>query len=102
MQKRQQTLLDFIKDPLQNTAVWEEAHWPQKFEPDDESDWLEAVNIFEKTLGEVIAAVDDPQTDLYQVRQNGKTVLWAAMALLHHNGYHIDQMKAIGRQLGVW
>lgn len=102
MQKRQQTLLSFIKDPQHSTAVWEEAHWPQKFEPEHEQEWTAAIDSFERDLLETIDTINNPQTDLHRVQPNGKTILWAAMALLHHNGYHIGQMKALGRQLGVW
>ncbi|WP_224999139.1 hypothetical protein [Cesiribacter sp. SM1] len=102
MQARQNTLLNFMRDPENNEEVWEDAHWPQKFAPDNEKEWLEAIDQFEAELEEAISIIQNPQTPLYEEQENGKTISWAAMALFHHNGYHIGQMKAIGRQLGVW
>ena len=102
MRKRQQRLLSFIKDPQSSPDVWEDAYWPQQFKPKNKEEWQEEINQFEQELEQVIALVQDPHTDLFAVQENGKTRSWAAMALFHHNGYHIGQMKALGRQLGVW
>lgn len=102
MQHRQKQLLQFMKDPQEHAQVWEDAHWPQEFEPKEKSAWLEAVEEFEQTLAEAIRVVENPATPLYKPQPNGKSIAWAAMALFHHNGYHIGQMKALGRQLGVW
>ena len=102
MQKRQQGLLNFMKGPANNPEVWEDAHWPQKFAPENEQEWQQAINSFERDLEEAIKIVQNPNTQLFTLQENGKTISWAAMALFHHNGYHIGQMKAVGRQLGVW
>jgi uncharacterized damage-inducible protein DinB len=102
MKARQRTLLNFMKDPENSEEVWEEAQWPQKFVPDHEAEWQQAIDQFEAELEEVMSIVQSPQTPLYEEQENGKTISWAAMALFHHNGYHIGQMKAVGRQLGVW
>lgn len=102
MAARQRTLLNFIKDPENHTEVWGDAHWPQDFEPENEAAWRNSIHSFEQELEEVIRLVENPGTDLFKVQPNGKTIYWAALANLHHNGYHIGQMKAIGRQLGVW
>jgi uncharacterized damage-inducible protein DinB len=102
MRKRQQSLLQFIKDPGSNPDVWQDAYWPQRFEAENREEWLQEIHSFEQELEEAIHLVQDPSTDLFKVQENGKTISWAAMALFHHNGYHIGQMKALGRQLGVW
>ena len=102
MQKRQRSLLSFMKEPQHKQEVWEDAYWPQKFAPDNEQEWQQAIADFEKDLEEAIQIIQDPATDLYAVQENGKSLSWAAMALFHHNGYHIGQFKAVGRQLGVW
>ncbi|WP_255474064.1 hypothetical protein [Pontibacter qinzhouensis] len=50
----------------------------------------------------IIAVVRNPEQQLFEVHQNGKTIAWADMTALHHNSYHIGQLKTVGRQLGVW
>ena len=102
MARRQATLLSFMKDPKNNSEVWDDAHWPQNFVPESEEAWQSAINSFEQDLEEMVRIVQNPDTPLFEVQENGQTLSWAAMASLHHNGYHIGQMKAVGRQLGVW
>lgn len=102
MHNRQITLLSFMKDPANNLQVWPEARWPENHVPESEQAWHEAINRFENDLEEMIHIVNDPESRLFEVQENGKTLSWAAMTILHHNSYHIGQLKTIGRQLGVW
>ncbi|WP_026464318.1 hypothetical protein [Adhaeribacter aquaticus] len=102
MRARQNTLLSFMKDPENNQDIWPDAHWPENYAPASADEWEKAIAEFEKELNEMIDLVKNPEIDLFQVQSNGKTLAWAAMTTLHHNGYHIGQLKTIGRQLGVW
>lgn len=102
MQARQRTLLDFMKSPEQHPEIWPDAHWPENYVPQSEEEWNQAIDGFESELAGMVALVKNPETDLFRVHSNGKTLSWAAMTSLHHNGYHIGQLKTVGRQLGVW
>lgn len=102
MKHRQKVLLRFIKDPEGNPEVWPEAYWPDNTVPESEEAWNNAIAEFQKDLEEMINLVKDQSTELYKVHSNGKTFAWAAMTTFHHNAYTIGQVKAIGRQLGVW
>lgn len=102
MRERQRTLLNFMKDPEKNIEIWGDAIWPENHQPENRMEWENAINEFSKDMDEMISVVRNPHTDLYKVQSNGKTISWAAMACLHHNAYHIGQLKTIGRQLGVW
>lgn len=102
MRHRQKVLLDFMKDPAKNQDVWPDAYWPENPVPESEQVWKEGISSFEKELEEMIGVVNNPETDLLEVHENGKTLSWAAMTTFHHNAYTIGQVKAIGRQLGVW
>jgi hypothetical protein len=102
MRARQLTLLNFMKDPENNGEIWPDAHWPENYAPKNEQEWHSAIDAFERELQEMIELVKNPDTRLFDVQPNGKTLSWAAMTTLHHNGYHIGQLKTIGRQLGVW
>ena len=90
------------KDPDNNPDVWPEAPWPENHTPATEQVWLTAIASYEKDLADMIALVQNYSYPLLQVQKNGKTFSWAAMTALHHTGYHIGQLKTIGRQLGVW
>lgn len=102
MRHRQHILLDFIRNPQGNSETWPDAYWPAYPVPQNEEAWLRAIGTFEQELEEMIQLVQHPGTDLFQVDKNGKTICWAAMTAFHHNAYTIGQVKAIGRQLGVW
>lgn len=102
MKHRQKVLLKFMKDPEHNPEVWPEAYWPEDPVPESEEAWNASIAGFEKDLKEMIDLVKDSNDKLYEVRSNGKTLAWAAMTAFHHNAYTIGQIKAIGRQLGVW
>lgn len=102
MRQRQITLLQFMKDPARHPEVWPDAYWPENPVPESEQAWKEAIDRFESDLEEMIRLVQNPDSRLFEVQENGKTLSWAALTNLHHNAYTIGQIKAIGRQLGVW
>ena len=102
MRHRQRVLLDFMQNPQDNSDTWPDAYWPADPAPQNEAVWLQAIEAFEQDLGVMIQLVQDPESNLLQVHENGKTLAWAAMTTFHHNAYTIGQIKAVGRQLGVW
>jgi uncharacterized damage-inducible protein DinB len=102
MRHRQRVFLDFFRHPQNPPELWPQAYWPQNQQPENEAQWKESIAAFEAELEEMRRRVEDPETDLYMPRHEGKSLAWAALANAHHNGYHIGQIKAIGRQLGVW
>lgn len=102
MMHRQQILLNFMKDPEKNPNIWPEPYWPQDHIPKNEAEWKNTIEKFEKDLEEIIIIVRNPETNLHANTSNGKSLFWAAVANLQHNAYHIGQIKAVGRQLGVW
>lgn len=99
---RQKTLLEFMQQPDRDIAVWPDAHWPENHCPASSEEWNAAIDAYEQELQEMIALVQHPATDLFKIQPNGKSISWAALTTLHHTGYHIGQLKTIGRQLGVW
>ena len=99
---RQHTLLNFMKDPENYLDVWPDAPWPENHVPESKAEWENAISEYEAELQEMIQIVKNPETQLFQKQANGLTLSWAAMTTLHHTGYHIGQLKTVGRQLGVW
>lgn len=102
MHRRQALFLDFMRNPGRVQNLWPDAYWPDSSSPGSEVAWSEAVSGFERDLREIITIVENPATPLFEEQANGKSIFWAAVANLQHNAYHIGQIKAIGRQLGVW
>ncbi len=99
---RHKVFLQFMKNPAKETDLWPEAHWPQNHQPKSSGEWNSAIDEYEAELKEMIDIIKDPKIPLFEKQANGRTLSWAAMTVLHHTGYHIGQLKTVGRQLGVW
>jgi len=99
---RHRILLEFMKDPDKNQDIWPEAYWPENHQPETRQEWDSAIDRYEEDLQEMIALVSHPGTDIFKSDENGDSISRAALTVLHHTGYHIGQLKTIGRQLGVW
>ena len=99
MHHRQLILLNFMRSPEENHNLWPDAHWPEEYAPESKEAWDKAIDDFEKDLQEIMSILES--APLFR-KFGGKTIYEAALTTLHHNAYHIGQMKTIGRQLGVW
>ena len=99
---RHKVFLQFMKQPSQNIDLWPDAPWPQNHQPKSAEEWNSAIDEYETDLKEMINFIKDPGNPLFEKQTNERNFSWAAMTVLHHTGYHIGQLKTIGRQLGVW
>src|SRR5690606_13035956 len=79
MRHRQRVLLDFIRDPQGNRTTWPDAYWPADPVPQNEGVWLQTIATFERELEEMIRVIQNPESDLFKVHENGKSLAWAAM-----------------------
>lgn len=99
---RHRQILAFMQDPKKNQQIWQEAEWPKNHEPANREEWYAEIEEFQKEIKEMKKIILDRDISIFFIHENGKSFSDAAMISLHHTGYHIGQLKAIGRQLGVW
>lgn len=99
---RHTDLLNFMKDPDKDQNYWPEAFWPKNYQPQSRREWDQIIDRYEEDLEEMINLIRNPDVDVLKQNKDGKNITWAALTVLHHTGYHIGQLKTIGRQLGVW
>ena len=99
---RQQVLYKFMKQPEKEMDLWPDAHWPENHQPETSQEWHNEIYQYEKELQEVLELVQNTDHPLLQKNAEGNSVFEAALILLHHTGYHVGQLKTVGRQLGVW
>ena len=99
---RHNTFLQFMKQPEKEIDMWPQAPWPENHQPQSREEWDKAIDEYEAELKEMINLIKDPKFPLFEKQANGRNFSGAAMTVLHHTGYHIGQLKTIGRQLGVW
>ncbi len=103
----QKDLLDFCVNPhYAHTLQWPEDYWPRRPEPPNATAWTTSVAQFkadrERLLSEVVR---NPGVDLFALVPAGKgpqTYLRAILLVADHAAYHVGQLVAVRRALGLW
>lgn len=100
----QRDILDFSRDPDHESAPWPEGYWPDDPAPPAPEAWEKSVAAFRTDLAAFCALIQNPQTDpLEPFPWDGeKNLLREALLLADHNAYHVGQMVAVRRALGLW
>ncbi|MFK7738179.1 MAG: DinB family protein [Pirellulaceae bacterium] len=81
-----------------------DGYWPSTNEPPTENAWDESVVAFRRDLESVVELIMNPKTDLFRPLPHGgdHTILREALLVADHNAYHIGQIIAMRRTLGIW
>jgi hypothetical protein len=99
----QRDILEFSRNPGHASPEWPEGYWPPRDAPPGPAAWSRSVREFENDLEAMQALVADPRTDLHAriPHGTGQTILREALTLGAHNSYHIGQLMALRRMLGI-
>jgi hypothetical protein len=83
---------------------WPDAYWPKPAEPAAEDEWDIAVAQLNEDRHAMCEVIADPARDLYKPFPwgDGQSLLREAMVLIDHNSYHLGEMVAVRRILGIW
>ena len=97
-------ILEFSRNPNHVSPGFPEGYWPKTPGPPSDAEWEKSVQMFQRDLGEMIALLKNPKTDLYAKipHGDGQTILREALVLADHNGYHLGQIVDLRRALGAW
>ena len=100
----QEDILDFCINPdYEHTLKWPDDYWPAPAPPSD-SAWQDSITSFTRTREKVKALARD-MTDLTATVPTGKgnqTYLRALLLVADHTAYHVGQLVAARRALGIW
>jgi len=106
MRVAQKDILDFCVNAQYVHALrWPEDYWPPSAEPPDATAWSTSIAGFKTDREELKRLVRDARVDLFAVVPTGKdqqTYLRAILLVADHNAYHVGQLVAVRRALGVW
>jgi uncharacterized damage-inducible protein DinB len=104
MRLTQRDILDFCRNPNYVEAEWPEDYWPPTAAPPTEAAWDESIAGFRSDREALKQLADDSATDLFaQIPHGtGQTYLRELLVVADHNAYHLGQLVAVRRQLGIW
>jgi hypothetical protein len=102
----QKDLLDFCINPQYVHALkWPEEYWPQSPAPSGTTAWNESIADFRTDRERLKRLVHDAHVDLFATVPAGKgeqTYLRSILLTADHNAYHLGQLVAVRRALGIW
>ena len=106
MRLAQKDLLDFcVKARYVHALKWPDDYWPQAAAPPGATAWKKSIAGFKADREALKSLVRDTRVDLFAVVPTGKgpqTYLRAMLLVAEHNAYHLGQLVAVRRALGIW
>ena len=105
MRIAQEDILDFcVNAAYEHRLAWPEEYWPATAAPPSDAAWDESVASFERSRAKLAQLARDVE-DLTATVPTGKgeqTYLRAVLLAADHVSYHVGQLIAVRRALGVW
>lgn len=106
MRLAQKDLLDFCINPEYSHALeWPDDYWPRSPAPTGDNDWTASLADFRTDCEKLKHLIRDERVDLFALVPTGKgqqTYLRAILLVADHNAYHVGQLVAARRALGLW
>ena len=104
MRLAQEDILDFCVNPkYEHKLKWPDDYWPQPAPP-SEAAWKDSIASFVRSRDKMKALARDVK-DLTATVPTGKgnqTYLRAILLVADHAAYHVGQLVAVRRALGIW
>ena len=102
----QKDLLEFcVNANYVHSMKWPDDYWPKDPAPAEATAWNRGIEDFKEDREKLKQLVRDTSVDLFSTVPTGKdrqTYLRAILLVVDHNGYHLGQVIAVRRALGVW
>lgn len=106
MRIAQKDLLDFCaSSQYVHSLKWPQEYWPPTPAPSGAAAWDESIVDFKADREKLKRLVRDGHVDLFALVPTGKgqqTYLRAILLVADHNAYHLGQLVAVRRALGIW
>jgi len=101
----QEDILDFCVNPAYvHTMKWPDDYWPKNPAPPSEQAWTESIASCARSR-EAMKRLAHEIKDLTALVPKGKgkqTYLRAILLTADHTSYHVGQIVAVRRALGIW
>jgi DinB family protein len=103
MRRTQRDILEFCRNP-EYVEPSAEDYWPPSAAPPSNAAWEESIAAFRRDREELKQLAADPTVDLFEriSHGTGQTYLRELLLVADHNAYHVAQVVAVRRCLGIW
>lgn len=100
----QRDILDFCRDPGYREKRWPDDYWPGDPAPPSPAAWDESVEEFRADREALQSLAGDPGVDLFATipHGDGQTYLRELLLVADHTAYHVGELVAVRRLLGIW
>jgi uncharacterized damage-inducible protein DinB len=100
----QHDIVDFCINPNYTEPKWPDDYWSATVAPPTVDAWAESVAAYRADLEQFQQFVANPELDLFATipHGSGQTYLREVLLIVDHAAYHIGQIVAVRRLLGVW
>jgi hypothetical protein len=97
-------ILDFSVNPeYEERLKWPDDYWPKARAPRSGAAWKKALADYRRDLEAMKAlAINTPDLAAAILHGTGQTYLREVLLVADHTAYHVGQIVALRRQLGIW
>lgn len=98
-------ILDFcVNAAYEHTMTWPDDYWPKDPAPPSQKAWDDSLASYARSLEELKRLARDAEdlTAKVPTGKAGQTYLRAILLTADHTAYHVGQLVAVRRALGVW
>ena len=100
----QNDILEFCRNPDYREKTWPDDYWPRAPAPPSTNAWDASIAAFRRDRDSLQQLATDPGVELTApiLHGSGQTILRELLLVADHNSYHLGQMVALQRVLGIW
>ena len=100
----QADILEFCRTAKYKEKKWPDDYWPKMLGPRSAAAWTKAIAAYRRDRKALQRLAANPTIDLLSTipHGDGQTYLREILLVADHNAYHIGQIVALRRRLGIW
>ena len=104
MRIAQADILEFCLTTKYREKKWPDDYWPKSPGPRNTAAWTKAIAEYRRDRKALQRLAANPKIDLLATipHGTGQTYLREILLVADHNGYHLGQIVALRRRLGIW
>jgi uncharacterized damage-inducible protein DinB len=104
IRRAQADILEFCSKRRYTEKRWPDDYWPASPKPPNQAAWARSLNAYRRDLKKLERLVRTQSIDLFSGVPNGdgQTYLREVLLVVDHTAYHVGQIVALRKRLGIW